>query len=201
MTSQVWHREIQKIFDMPLFCLSLIYDYNHGMNDVNLVDQVRNVYRWDLFMRKRKYWWYIMMWCLKIIHANVYLLYKKYMTLHHLKAITHLKFNRQIRLAWIDSENYWPKKKRAYQHQASSGDSTSSTTQSTNTVSADFINRYPRFTDKSMCPLYGNILFFLQESEPHWPVPNLKKCKLSITSLVNGLRQEDTRQFEEFFTL
>ena len=100
------------------------------------------------------------------------------MKIHHIKAINHFKFNRQICLAWIYSENYWPKKKCAYQNQALSGDSTNSTTQSTNTVSSDFIKRAPRFTDRSLCPLLGNIRVRLQESEPHWPVPNLKKMQV-----------------------
>ena len=133
------------------------------------------------------------MCCLQMPQSNAYLLYKNYTKIHHLKAITHFGFNTQIYLAWIDSENYWPQKKHAYQHQVCSGDSTSITKRSTNTVSEDFINISPIFTDKSLCLLSGNISVRLQESDPHWPVPNLKKCKLSITSLGNGIRQEDTR--------
>ena len=177
MTHQVCHRDLHQMVEIPFFRLNLIHDYNYGMNDVDLADQVRNVYRWDIFVWNRKWWYLIMMWCLKIPQANACVLYTKYMKIHHIKAITHFDFNIQICLAWIDSENYWPQKKHAYQHQARSGDSTSSTTPSTNTVSDDFIKRYPRFTDKSLCPLSGNIRVRLQESEPHWPIPKLKKCK------------------------
>ena len=88
-----------------------------------------------------------MMWFLQMLQANAYVLYTDYMTMHHLKVITHFEFNRQICLAWIDNENYRPKKKSAYQHQARTGDSTSSTTRSTNTVSADFIKIAPIFTN------------------------------------------------------
>ena len=149
-TRQVWHRDLQKILEMPFFRLNLILDYNNGMNDVDLADQVRNMYQWYLFMRKRKLWWAIIMQCLQMLQDNAYVLYIEYMTMHQLKAITHFELNRKICLAWIYSENYWPQKKRAYQHQARSGDSTSSTTQSTNTVSAEFIKRAHRFTDKSL---------------------------------------------------
>ena len=142
-------------------------------------------------MRKRNWLWSIMIWQLQTIQANEYVLYIKYITMHRLKAITHFEFNINICLAWIDSENHWPKNKRVYQHQASSGDSTSITTRSTNTVSADFINRAPRFTGKFLCPLSDNIRVRLQESYTHWPVPNLEKYKLSITSLGNGLIKED----------
>ena len=178
MNRQVWHRELKKMVDMPFFRLNLIHDYNHGMNYVDLANQVRNVHQWDIFIRRSKWWWSIMMWCLKMIHTNAYVLYRKYMTIHNLKEITHFEFNRKIYLAWIDSENYYTKKRRSYQHQDCSGDSTSSTTQSTNTVSADFINRATGFTDKYMCPLSGNICVRLQKSEPHWSVPNLKKMQV-----------------------
>ena len=198
MNRQVWHRELKKMVDMPFFRLNLIHDYNHGMNYVDLANQVRNVHQWDIFIWKSKWWWSIMMWCLKMLQTNAYVLYTKYMTMHHLKEITHFEFNRNIYLAWIDSENYWPQKKHAYQHQVCSGDSTSITKRSTNTVSEDFINISPIFTDKSLCLLSGNISVRLQESDPHWPVPNLKKCKLSITSLGNALRQEDARYSDKF---
>lgn len=43
-TRQVWHRYLQKVVEIPLFSLNLIRDYNHGINDVDLPDHVRNVY-------------------------------------------------------------------------------------------------------------------------------------------------------------
>ena len=128
MTRQVWHREIQKIVEMPFFSINLFHDYNHGLNNVDLSDQVRNLYRGDLFMRKRKWLWLILMWCLKILQDNAYILYIKFMTMNHLNAITHFEFNRQNCLSWIDPENYCPKKERTFQHQARFSDSTSITT-------------------------------------------------------------------------
>ena len=55
MTRKVWHKDLQKMVEMPFFSLNIIDDYNNGINDVDLADQVRNVYHWDLFMRKRKW--------------------------------------------------------------------------------------------------------------------------------------------------
>ena len=133
------------------------------------------------------------MWCLQMLQANAYVLYKNYMAMYHIKAITHFEFNIQICLAWIDSENYWPKKKCAYQHKACSVDSTSSTTRSTNTVSSDFINRALRFTEKSLCPLSSNIRVRLQEYDTHWTVPNLKKMQV-VNNIVGQWAQ--TRRCE-----
>ena len=64
MPRKVWSKEKNRMVEMPFFRLNLIHDYNIGMNAIDLADQIRNTYRWDLFMRKRKWWWSIMMWCL-----------------------------------------------------------------------------------------------------------------------------------------
>lgn len=113
--------------EMPFFRLSLIHDYNNVMNDVDLADQVRNVYRWDLFMRKRKWWWSTMMWFLQILQTNSFVLYKKYMIMHDQEKMSHFEFNKKICIAWIDPESYWLKKKRGYQARASESVSTCTT--------------------------------------------------------------------------
>ena len=84
---------------MPFFRLNFIHDYNIGMNAIDLADRIRNTYRWDLFMRKRKWWWSIMMWCLHMILVNLYILYKKYMKMHDLEAISYFYFNQQVCMA------------------------------------------------------------------------------------------------------
>ena len=181
--------------EMIVVCFNLIHDYNHGINDVDLADQARNEYQWDILMPKRKWWWSIMMWHLQILQADMYLLYNKYIMVYHLKVTYYFEFNRYIYLAWIDPPNYWTKKERTYQYQDRSGDSMKATcnTQPNTTTLSDFIRIAPRFTDKSLCPIYGNIRMYLQDYEPHWPVPSLKKYKLSVASLGNGVRQEDVR--------
>ena len=45
ITRQVRHTGSQIIFDMPFFRLNIIDKYNNGMSDIDLSDQVRNVYR------------------------------------------------------------------------------------------------------------------------------------------------------------
>ena len=82
MTRKVWSKEKNRMAKMPFFRLNLISNYNIGMNAIDLVDQIRNTYRWGLFMRKRKWWWSIMMWCLQMLLANSYILYKKYTKMH-----------------------------------------------------------------------------------------------------------------------
>ena len=155
---------------MPFFCLNLIQDYNIGMNAIDLSEKIRNTYHWDLFMCKRKWWWSIMMWCLQMLLANSYILYKKYMKKHDLKAISHFYFNQQVCMAWIDHDNHWPKKKRTYKAQDSSVASATLSTSS----SSDFMKMAPRFTDKSLHPITGSLSRRLKESKPHWPIPTAK---------------------------
>ena len=131
---------------MPFFRLNLINDYNILMNAIYLAEQIINTYRWDLFMRKRKWWWSIMMWCLQML---LYLLYKKYIKMRSLKAISHFGFNQQVCMAWIDPDNHWPKKKRTYQARDSSVASATRSTLS----SSDFMQRAPIFTYKSLHPI------------------------------------------------
>lgn len=55
MTSKVWHKDLQKMDEIPFFCLNIVDDYNNDMNDIDLVDQVKFVYCWNFFMQKRKW--------------------------------------------------------------------------------------------------------------------------------------------------
>ena len=82
MTRKVWSKEKNRMIEMPFFRLNLIHDYNIGMNTIYLADQKTNTYRWDIFMRKRKWWWSIMMWCLHMLLSHSYILYKNYMKMH-----------------------------------------------------------------------------------------------------------------------
>ena len=74
MTRKVWSKESNTMVKIPSFRLNLIHDYNVGMNVIDLEDQIRNTYLWYLFMRKRKWWRSIMMWCLQMLLANSYIL-------------------------------------------------------------------------------------------------------------------------------
>ena len=167
ITRKVWSKETNRMVEMPLFCLNLIQDYKIVMNAIDLADQIINTYCWDLFMRKMKWWWSIMMWCLHMLLANLYIFYKKYMKMHDLNPISHFDFNQQVCMAWIDTDNHWPKKKRTYQARYSSVASTTRSTLS----SSDFMKMAPRFTDKSLHPITGSLCRRLEESKPHWPIP------------------------------
>ena len=159
MTRKVWSKESNR----PFFCLNIIHDYNIGMNAIYLVEKIINTYRWDIFMRKRKWWCSIMMWCLQMLLDNLYILYKKYMKMHDLKKISHFDFNQQVCMAWTDPDNHWPNKKHTYQARDSSVASATCSTLS----SSDFMQRAPIFTEKSLHTITGSLCRRLEDSKPH----------------------------------
>ena len=57
--------------------MSFINDYNYGMGDVDIADQLRNSYRFDHWMRKKKWWWSKMFWGIGVILVNAYIVYMK----------------------------------------------------------------------------------------------------------------------------
>ena len=96
---------------MP-FCRLNIFDfYNNNMVNVNLDDQMRNVYCYDSsWHRNRKWWWAIWLWAFQLLLTNSYVLYIKYYNMmDSKKALSHYDYIKHILLAWINQEEYWPK--------------------------------------------------------------------------------------------
>ena len=69
---KVWlavHREIPEIGHL---CLNFIDDYNNNMNRADIVDQLRNQYRPDHWMRNWKWWWVFLIWGIGVAGVNGY---------------------------------------------------------------------------------------------------------------------------------
>jgi hypothetical protein len=100
-TRQVWSNNLKRMINMPYHRLNLIETYNYNMNNVDIADQLRGVYRWDHWMRKRKWWWSIMFWALQVMITNAFVLYKKYMVMLKLKHLGHYEFLEAVCVKWI----------------------------------------------------------------------------------------------------
>ena len=57
--------------------LNLINDYNNGMGNVDIADQLRLQYRLERFIRNRKWWWAFFLWGIGTACTNAYIMYKK----------------------------------------------------------------------------------------------------------------------------
>ena len=84
------------------------------MGSVDLADQLRNYYRYDTqWHRNRKWWWAVWWWGFQLLLTNAYKHYQTYHEMHQSEDfMTHYDFIRSIVMAWIDQENYWPKKRK-----------------------------------------------------------------------------------------
>ena len=88
-------------FWVEILRLSLADLYNHFMNSVDIGDQLRNVYRPDgLWMRLRKWWWSIFLWCMGQSVVNGYLVYKRVCEKAGKQPMTHLDFHVAVATAW-----------------------------------------------------------------------------------------------------
>ena len=98
---KVWSKQQKKMVKMAFYRLNIMDTYNYNMNNVDIADQLAGVYRWDHWMRKRKWWWSIMFWALQQMVTNAYIAYTKYIKLHRMKPISHYAFLEKVALVWL----------------------------------------------------------------------------------------------------
>ncbi|KAL7562479.1 hypothetical protein ACA910_005453 [Epithemia clementina (nom. ined.)] len=105
---KVYCVETKQMEVVKFLCLNINNDYNHDMGNVDIADQLRNYYRFDHWMRKRKWWWALFFWAIGLLLVNCYLCYKHYIISIGKTPISQYEFCKAIALAWIDWPTYWP---------------------------------------------------------------------------------------------
>jgi len=104
-TRKAWNRNTLSLQDVNFLRVNINDDYNHLMNPVDIADQLRNQYRFDHWMRQRKWWWSIFLWSFGVLLTNSYLIYVRVMEdagVH--RRLTHYEFLLAIAKDWIDVE-------------------------------------------------------------------------------------------------
>ena len=183
---QVYDGRTKKTFKMPFYRLNVIDFYNNNMGNVDLADQLRNHYRYDTtWHRNRKWWWSIWWWGFQLLLTNSFILYKKFHFLHGSKAdVTHHDFIKQICLAWIDKQQYWPKLEESrartveednVKTRAKKRLQIDATSNSSSTTVCTTIN------DKTLHPVHGRLSLRLNYSVQHYP--EISKAKSSRCAL------------------
>jgi hypothetical protein len=87
--------------------LNINDSYNNDMGYVDVSDQRRNYYCFDLWLRKQKWWWSIMQWGIGVLLVNAYTVYKKVMEESDIPKqdwLTQYEFRHAIAMAWISPE-------------------------------------------------------------------------------------------------
>jgi hypothetical protein len=159
-------------------------DYNMGMNGVDVADQLRNQYRVDHWMRKRKWWWSIWWWGIQVLLVNSYLLYKTAQILVWKKnpksVMTQYDFRYKLVMAWFGVLQAPSTRKRLFE------DSSISMSTSTSTAPSS-IKRAKHVNDSSLDPSMGSLRDRLS-SEYHYIEPSKSKdpvcslCRWANTS-------------------
>jgi hypothetical protein len=178
--------------------------YNHAMGNVDVSDQLRNTYRFDHWLRKRKWWWLIVFWWIGVMLVNAYVYYIAVNLGAGLKRndlLSHHDFRKAVALSWIHQPLYWmtpPKKKKPTtreQQQQYEGPSMSkkkmspgSSTRSKKRMATDRLSpsdtgkkrRRQRFTDATLSQKgsYGEMR--LSRAFTHFPIPVSGRVRCAI---------------------
>jgi hypothetical protein len=193
---QVFNVDTRRLETMRFLRLEQNDFYNNSMGDVDVSDQLRNQYRFDHWLRMRKWWWSILFWWLGVMLVNSYILYKKVLLKNgvtRLQLLSHHDFRKAIAFAWINPEKHWTspgpmtKRKTSYNAGDSSGSAkrmkrgtTTATPTTTPTNASGKRGQYtPRFDDKSLSE-HGALSARLNRAFTHLPLESVgrKRCGL-----------------------
>ncbi len=104
----VYNKEAQKVVSMKFLRPKIVDNYNNGMNKVDQADQLRSSYGFDLWTRKRKWWWAIWLWGIQVSLVNSFVMYRA----AHLyiwkrkesSLLSHYNFQKMVALHLLNSE-------------------------------------------------------------------------------------------------
>ena len=97
-----WHQQKGRQVNVPFYRLNIVDEYNAGMGNVDIADQLRLQYRIHYWIRNQKWWWAIFFWVFECSLTNSYILYRKFYQVHGKKPpLSHYDFVRQVSLAWL----------------------------------------------------------------------------------------------------
>jgi hypothetical protein len=160
VTKRVWSSTLRKTVDFNFLRWNLSNDYNYEMNDNDIADQLRLVYRFMRFQRNIKWWWALFLWGYEVSMVNSYISYKRYCELKGVPVKwTHHDWNQAIGYAHLDPDEDWPRKKKPPEKMTAAAN-----------TSAEV--RAPRVDSQSLSPTRGRLKIRLNhDTANHMPVP------------------------------
>ena len=112
------HPGLEKMIKVTFYRLNMIDNYKNNMNNVDIYDQLRILYRYYWWMHKQKWWWSIAFRALQMLQTNGYIIYCKYDKMNLKEPISHYKFIETIELTWLDKGKYDPKRQSTRRSQS-----------------------------------------------------------------------------------
>ena len=203
-TSLKWKKKVKKVYDsstnqmqkIEFLRTTLQDDYNYGMNDVDISDQLRKIYCFNRWLRNRKWWWALFLWGLGVVMVNAYVAYvaanvltwkKKKGSLH-----THYNFRKLICLALLLPEEFDPNVAKDKSNDLNDDDTGTTGSRATaSTVgrprkrkvaalflstrsSAKITGKAPRVNERTLCPIDGELRCRLVPTLSHLPDDNIE---------------------------
>jgi len=98
----VFNVETNKCDTLRFLRLNINDSYNGDMGHVDVSDQLREVYKFNQWMRNYKWWWAITQWGLGILLVNAFVIYKTVCEEEGVTPLSHYEFRKYIALSWID---------------------------------------------------------------------------------------------------
>jgi hypothetical protein len=185
---KVFDKSKNKLVSIKFLRHEMIDDYNNGMNHVDRADQLRGTYRFDHWMRTRKWWWSIWMWGFQVLLTNAYVLYK---TAHvHIwklpakKLLSHYQFRKMIALAWINPSQFAEGNKKNTKRKYSNDDISCARSTRSYSSARERCNSTQKgayISDESLHPHHGALKIRLSGLYHHCPArPHAKDPTCSL---------------------
>jgi hypothetical protein len=70
---KVWNVALQALVSMEFLRLNVNDNYNGEMNDVDISDHLRKIYKFNHWLRNKKWWWAIFLYAMEVLLTNAYL--------------------------------------------------------------------------------------------------------------------------------
>jgi hypothetical protein len=129
---------------MKFLRLNINDTYNKEMGHVDVSDQLRNYYRFDHYMRKRKWWWSLAFWGIGVQFVNAYVVYCKVMESSGVLKkdwLSHYDFRKSVALDWINEKKELVSRKRNFVMAEEEADEESPTREKKDEKKDDSANR------------------------------------------------------------
>jgi len=187
----------RKVVDFIFLRWSLSHEYNFEMNDNDVVDQLRLLYRLQRLQRNQKWWWALWMWALEVSMVNAYMMLRRYCELKGVgMPYSHHEFNEKIGYALLNPGTEWPKRNGKQPPEMLSANkrkriSPVSTPQLTPTKKA----RAPKLNRDALSPNKGRLKVRLDKSMQHLPVPTDGKGVFQLHHWAHNMRADGKKDY------
>ena len=167
---KVYSHTLGREIEVEFLRFSLSNNYNHEMNDNDMADQLRLVYRWQRFQRNQKWWWALWVWGVEVSCVNAYVMMKRYCLLKGVKMpYNHYEFQEACGYALIDPDGSWP----GWNKRKPPPDEPSKK----KPAPPQERKRKARFCPKTLSPTRGALKRRLDVTLDHTPMPHRKDAK------------------------